>query len=76
MKDSRLGNAFLDVVLVGLIGISIAVVADLARGGGVNLWLLGATALIYATYFIAAIRLGASPGRYIRFVGRRGQPPL
>ena len=76
MSNYRLGYAFLDLALVGVVGLGIALIADLVGGGGVSPWLLASGALMFVAYLIAAVRVGASPGSYIRFVGRRGQPPL
>lgn len=75
-KDTKLGAVFVNIAFAVAWLVTIALLIDLVGGGGLNLWLVGAGVLAYAAYFIAAIRAGESPGRYIRFVGRGGQPPL
>ena len=74
-KDADLGNAFLDVVLVGVILVTIGVVVDLGRGDGIETSLLVAAVVFYGAYLLGALRAGASPLGYLRTVTKRGSLP-
>lgn len=73
--DKDIGNAFLDVVLVGVMLTTIGVVIDLLRGDGVELEVLGPALVLYVAYLIGALRTGVSPVEYLRGVARRGSLP-
>lgn len=75
MTEKQIGNAFLDIALVGMVITAIGVVVGLVRGDGFDLPWLTATLLIYAAYVIGALRLGVSPLEYVRTLTKRGHPP-
>ena len=74
-KDPELGNAFLDIALVGVVTMTIAIVIDLLAGGSVNLGLIAPAVATYLLYVIGALRLGTSPLRYLTTVYKRGSLP-
>ena len=74
-KDRALGNAFLDICLVGAVLSTFALIYAAASGDGVDLPLFGVAVLTYGAYFLGALRLGASPLSYLRTVGKRGSLP-
>jgi hypothetical protein len=75
IKDPDLGNAYLDVALVGATLSTVGVVVDLISRGTVDPWLLATALITNAAYIIGALRLGASPLGYVRNVFRRGSLP-
>ena len=74
-KDTDLGDAFLDVVLVGVVLVTIGVVVDLLRGDGIEIALLVAALVLYGAYLLGALRAGASPLGYLRTVTKGGSLP-
>jgi hypothetical protein len=58
-KDAELGNAFLDLALVGVLVVTIGVVVDLLRGDGIGIPILVVTVVVYGAYLVAALRAGA-----------------
>ena len=75
MSDKQVGNAFLDIALVGMVIATIGVVVSLVRGDGLDMPWLAAALFTYAAYVIGALRLGVSPLEYLRTLTKRGHPP-
>jgi hypothetical protein len=74
-RDPDLGNVFLDVAFTGVVLMTVALVVDVARGGGAELGLVGLCLAVYGVFVIGALRAGASPLRYLRTVAKRGSMP-
>ena len=70
-KDPALGNAFMDIALVGMLLTTVGIVIDVFTGAFVNVTLIGAAAITYGAYLIGALRLGVSPVVYLRNLTRR-----
>ncbi len=74
MKDPALGNAFLDIALAGGVLTLIGLIIGVPMGVGVNPALVGAAIICNGAYVIGAMRLGVSPLKYLRNVGKRTHP--
>lgn len=70
-KDPALGNAFMDIALLGVLLTTAGIVIDVFTGAGVNIYLIGASVVTYGAYLIGALRLGVSPVVYLRNLTRR-----
>lgn len=74
-RKEQVGNAFLDVALVGVIVTTIGVLVNLFSGQGLDLPWVAAALFIAALYVLGAVRVGVSPLEYLRNVTKRGITP-
>lgn len=74
-RNDNLGKVYLDVAFtIGLV-VTVGVIIDLLRGGGVEISAVAGSVAIYVAFAIGALRLGVSPIDYLRDFRRRGSLP-
>lgn len=70
-KDPALGNAFMDIALLGMLLTTVGVLLDVFAGEGINVYLIGACVITYGAFLVGGLRLGISPVVYLRNLTRR-----